>query len=61
MKILTAFGKENTFTFGYLVDKRFPNNRCISLIFFEIVWNVKSKRFGVGIGIPFVAAIGVFF
>lgn len=61
MKLLTAFGKESTFTFGYLVDKQHPNNRCVSLIFFEVVWNVKSKRFGFGIGIPFIAAIGFLF
>lgn len=61
MKILTAIGKESTFTVGYVTDKMYKDNKCFSLIFAEVVWNRKTKRWGIGIGIPFIYSIGIVF
>jgi len=61
MKLLTALGKESTFTIGYMTDKIEKDHKCISLIFVEIFWSNKTKRWGIGIGIPYVASIGIAF
>jgi len=61
MKLLTAIGKESTFTFGYMSDKIHKDHKCISIIFIEIFWSKTTKRWGVGIGIPFVFSIGIAF
>ncbi len=59
--VLIVTGKESTFTIGYGSDKTHKDNKYISLIFFEIFWNKKNKKFGLGIGIPFLAAIAIVF
>jgi hypothetical protein len=61
MKVITAFGKENTCTFGFLTDKQNKNIKCISIIILEIMWNKNTKRWGIGVGIPFVFGIGIMF
>lgn len=61
MKLLTAIGKESTLSFGYMVDKKDSDLKCVSIVFFEVIWNSRTRKFGIGIGIPFVAALGFFF
>jgi hypothetical protein len=61
MKILTAFGKDSTFTIGYMTDKICKDHKCISLVFIEVFWSNTTKRWGLGIGIPFVASVGIVF
>lgn len=61
MKILTALGKESTFTIGYMTDKINKDHKCISILFIEIFWSKITKRWGIGLGIPFVASIGIVF
>jgi hypothetical protein len=57
MKLITL-GKESTFTIGYMTDKICKDHKCISIIFAEVFWSRKTKRWGFGIGIPFVFSIG---
>ena len=59
MKLITAFGKESTFTIGYIVDKIYPSHKCISIVFIEVFWNKETKRYGFGIGIPYIFSIGL--
>jgi len=61
MKVLTAFGKKSTWTFGFLKDKQDENTKCISIIILEIMWNKNTKRWGIGVGIPFIFGIGIMF
>jgi hypothetical protein len=61
MKILTAFGKESTWSLGYMTYKEDTNYKCISVVLLELMWNKKTKIWGIAIGIPFVASVGLFF
>lgn len=61
MKVLTAFGNKSTWTFGLLTDKKDKNIKCVSIIILEVMWNKSTKRWGIGIGIPYVFSVGVFF
>lgn len=58
MIILQALGKESDFTLGHKTHKDDDSIHTFSLIFIEYFWHTKTKRWGVGIGIPFVYAIG---
>ena len=61
MKKLIAFGKDSTFTIGYTTDKINKDHKSISLVFIEVFWSNATKRWGFGIGIPFVVSVGIFF
>jgi hypothetical protein len=59
MTILTNFGFDSTFSFGYLTDREDEDIKCISLVFIEFLWHRKTRRVIIGVGIPFVASVGV--
>jgi hypothetical protein len=59
MKIIKI--KSPALQFGYFSDKKFSSHKHLCLIFFDIFWNKKTGRWGFGIAIPYVYAIGICF
>ena len=56
MRILTAIGSDSTLTFGYITRGHW---KCISIAIAEVFWNTKTKAFGLSIGWPYIASIGI--
>ena len=56
--ILVALGKNARLDLGY---KRTDGMHLIGLGVFEVMWNNKTKRWGFGLGLPYIIGIGIFF